>query len=165
MLKRIVMQVRGKITSLFIQALAWLKERLLKPVSNWLAKSTQTFLNVGNLFSRLVQIALNFKVWLANLIIMVQSIKAALINVKVKLIQIGQQLLIIARRIRQLALIVLLPKKDKPVGITKSARLHLKGNKTVQIHTPNPLIQDGLKSQDRANQHRQPAKQASKKGN
>lgn len=165
MLKRIVMQVRGKIIAPFIQALALHKERLLKRVSNWRAKFIQASLNVGNLFSRLVQIVLNFKVWLANLTIVAQSIKAALINVKANLIQIGQQLLIIARRIRQLALIVLLPKKDKPVGITKSARLHLKGNKTVQIHTPNPLIQDGLKSQGLANQHRQPAKQASKKGN
>jgi hypothetical protein len=164
MLKRIVMQLRGKIIAPFIQALVLHKEQLLKRVSNWRVSITQASLNVGNLFNRLVQIALNFKVWLANLTIVAQSIKAALINAKVKLIQIGQQLLIIARRIRQLAITALLPKKGKVVGITKSARLHLKGNKTVQTHTANQLIQDGLKLQGHAKPPLQPAKPKLKKG-
>jgi hypothetical protein len=164
MLKRIVMQLRGKIIAPFIQALVLHKEQLLKRVSNWRVSITQASLNVGNLFNRLVQIVLNFKVWLANLTIVAQSIKAALINAKVKLIQIGQQLLIIARRIRQLAFTARSPKKGKLVGITKSARLHLKGNKTVQIHTANQLIQDGLKYQDHAKPPLQPAKPKLKKG-
>jgi hypothetical protein len=162
MLKRIVMQLRGKIIAPFIQALVLHKEQLLKRVSNWRVSITQASLNVGNLFNRLVQIVLNFKVWLANLTIVAQSIKAALINAKVKLIQIGQQLLIIARRIRQLAFTARSPKKGKLVGITKSARLHLKGNKTVQIHTPNQLIQDGLKLQDHVKPPLQPAKKKQK---
>jgi len=164
MLKRIVMQLRGKIIAPFIQALALHKERLLKRVSNWRVSIIQASLNVGNLFNHLVQTAWSFKALLANLIIQVQSIKAALFNAKAKLTQIGQQLLIIARRIRQLAITALLPKKDKVVGITKSARLHLKENKTVQTHTANQLIQDGLKLQDHAKPPLQPAKPKLKKG-
>jgi hypothetical protein len=164
MLKRIVMQLRGKIIAPFIQALALHKEQLLKRVSNWRVSITQLFLNVGNLFNHLVQTVWNFKALLANLIIQAQSIKAAFINAKAKLTQIGQQLLIIARRIRQLAITALLQRKGKVVGITKSARLHLKGNKTVQIHTANQLIQDGLKYQDHAKPPLQPAKPKLKKG-
>jgi hypothetical protein len=164
MLKRIVMRVHGKIIAPFIQALVLRKEQLWNHAKPLLAKFIQASLNVGNLFRHLVQIALNFKVWLANLIIVAQSIKAALINAKVKLIRIGQQLLIIARRIRQLVITARSPKKGKVVGITKSARLHLKGNKTVQIHTANQLIQDGLKYQDHAKPPLQPAKPKLKKG-
>jgi hypothetical protein len=59
----------------------------------------------------------------------------------------------------QLALIVPLPKKGKPVGITKSARSRLKENKTVPTPTALKSTQDGLKSQGRAKRHRRPAKQ------
>jgi hypothetical protein len=64
----------------------------------------------------------------------------------------------------QLALIVPLPKKGKPVGITKSARSRLKENKTVPTPTAPQSTQDGLKSQGRAKRHRRPAAQVSKKG-
>ena len=64
----------------------------------------------------------------------------------------------------QLALIVPLPKKGKPVGITKSARSRLKENKTVPTPTALQSTQDGLKSQGRAKRHRRPAAQVSKKG-
>ena len=68
------------------------------------------------------------------------------------------------RHRNRLALIVPLPKKGKPVGITKSARSRSKGNKTV----PTPMVlqstQDGLKSQGRAKQRHRHAAQASTKG-
>ena len=59
----------------------------------------------------------------------------------------------------QLALIVPLPKKGKPVGITKSARSRLKENKTVPTPTALQSTQDGLKSAGLAKPLRQPAKQ------
>lgn len=164
MLKRIVMRVHGKITAPFIQALALRKEQLWNHAKPLLAKFIQASLNVGNLFRHLVQIVLNFKVWLVSLTIVAQSIKVALINAKVKLTHLGKQLLTIARRIRQLAFTARSQRKGKVVGITKSARLHIKGNKTVQTHTANPLIQDGLKSQGRVKPHPQPVKQTSNKG-
>lgn len=55
-------------------------------------------------------------------------------------------------------------KKGKPVGITKSARSHLKENKTAQTHTAALLTPDGLKYQGRAKQRHQRAKQELKKG-
>jgi hypothetical protein len=57
-----------------------------------------------------------------------------------------------------------LQKKGKPVGITKSARSRTKGNKTAQTHTASLLTPDGLKSQGRAKQRHQRAKQELKKG-
>lgn len=55
-------------------------------------------------------------------------------------------------------------KKGKPVGITKSARSHLKENKTAQTHTAALLTPDGLKYQGRAKQRHQRAKQELKRG-
>jgi hypothetical protein len=63
------------------------------------------------------------------------------------------------RHRNQLALIVPLPKKGKPVGITKSARSRSKGNKTAQIPTAPQSTPAGLKSAGLAKPLRQPAKQ------
>lgn len=58
MLKRIVMQLNGKMGCLCTQALGLLKERLCNPVSNLLVKFTLAFLNVISRLRQLVNIAL-----------------------------------------------------------------------------------------------------------
>ena len=68
------------------------------------------------------------------------------------------------RHRNQLALIVPLPKKGRPVGITKSARSRTKGNKTAPIPTVLQSTPAGSKSAEVAKQLRQHAKHASKKG-
>jgi len=68
------------------------------------------------------------------------------------------------RRLNRLAHTAQSPKKGKPVGITKSARSHLKENKTAQTPTAPQSTQAGLKSQGHAKRRPQPAKQTSKKG-
>jgi hypothetical protein len=68
------------------------------------------------------------------------------------------------RHRNQLALIVPLPKKGRPVGITKSARSRTKGNKTAPTPTVLQSTPAGSKSAEVAKQLRQHAKHASKKG-
>jgi len=108
---RIVMQLSGKMVSLFTQVLGWLKVQLWNLVSNLRVVFSQISLNVVNLLNRLVKTLLNFKVLLANLIIVVQSIKLVLKRAVTINGQIGQQLLTIARQIPQLVKQAL--KKDK----------------------------------------------------
>jgi hypothetical protein len=108
---RIVMQLSGKMVSLFTQVLGWLKAQLCKLVSNLRVVFSQVSLNVVNLLNRLVKTLLNFKALLANLIIVVQSIKLVLKRAVTINGQIGQQLLTIARQIPQLVKQAL--KKDK----------------------------------------------------
>lgn len=164
MLKHIVTQVSGRLMALSTQALALLKELLLKLVSYLLASCILVFLSVAKLHSLAVRIVSSIKAWLVSLTTVGQLIKAELTNVKAKAIHLGQQLLIIARRIKQLALTALSPKKGKPVGITKSARSRLNVSKTVQTPTAIRSTQAGLKSAAVAKQLRQHVKQASKKG-
>lgn len=57
MLKRIVMQLNGKMGCLFTQALAWLKVQLCKLANNLRVKFTQAYLNVTNRLRQLVNIA------------------------------------------------------------------------------------------------------------
>lgn len=159
MFKHIVTQVSGRLTALFTQVLALLKELLLRLVSYLLASCILVFLSVVKLYNLVVRIVLNIKVWLVSLTKVDQSIKAALTSAKVKVIHLGQLLLITVRKIRQLVPTAQLQRKGKPVGITKSARSHLSVNKTAQTNTVNPLIQDGLKYQGRAKRHRPRAKQ------
>jgi hypothetical protein len=108
---RIVMQLSGKMVSLFTQVLGWLKVQLWNLVSNLRVVFSQASLNVVNLLNRLVKTLLNFKALLANLIIVVQSIKLVLKRAVTINGQIGQQLLTIARQIPQLVKQAL--KKDK----------------------------------------------------
>ncbi len=161
---RIVQQVNGIIINLYTQACSLVKERLLPSASKLLANIIQAFQNVANRLLKLVQIVSNIKVWLVSLTTAAQSIKAVLINVKAKAILLGQQLLTIARRIKQLVHIALSPKKDKPVASTKLARSRSKGSKTAQTRTAPQSTQAGLKSAAVAKQLRQHVKAASKKG-
>jgi hypothetical protein len=108
---RIVMQLSGKMVSLFTQVLVWLKVQLWNLVSNLRVVFSQVSLNVVNLLNRLVKTLSNFKALLANLIIVVQSIKLVLKRAVTINGQIGQQLLTIARQIPQLVKQAL--KKDK----------------------------------------------------
>lgn len=108
---RIVMQLSGKMVSLFTRLWVWLTTQLWNLVSNLRVKFSQVSLNVVNLLNRLVKTLLNFKALLANLIIVVQSIKLVLKRAVTINGQIGQQLLTIARQIPQLVKQAL--KKDK----------------------------------------------------
>jgi len=98
---RIVMQLSGKMVSLFTQVLGWLKVQLWNLVSNLRVVFSQVSLNVVNLLNRLVKTLSNFKVLLANLIIVVQSIKLVLKRAVTINGQIGLQLLTIARQTLQ----------------------------------------------------------------
>jgi hypothetical protein len=77
-------------------------------------------------------------------------------NLRVKSIQVYQS---VASRLSQLVSIVLLQKKGRPVGKTKSARSRTRKSKTAQTHTARRSTQDGLKSAGLAKRLRQPAKQ------
>jgi len=98
---RIVMQLSGKMVSLFTQALAWLTALLWKVVNSLRASYFRLSLSVVNLLNRLVKTLLNFKALLANLIIVVQSIKLVLKRAVTINGQIGLQLLTIARQTLQ----------------------------------------------------------------
>jgi hypothetical protein len=108
---RIVMQLSGKMASLFTRLWAWLTTQLWNHVSNLRVVFFQASLNVASHLNRLVKILSNFKALLANLIIVVQSIKLVLKRAVIINGQIGQQLLTIARQIPQLVKQAL--KKDK----------------------------------------------------
>jgi len=101
MLMRTVMQLSGKMVSLFTQALAWLTALLWKVVNSLRASYFRLSLSVVNLLNRLVKTLLNFKALLANLIIVVQSIKLVLKRAVTINGQIGLQLLTIARQTLQ----------------------------------------------------------------
>jgi hypothetical protein len=108
---RIVMQLSGKMASLFTRLWAWLTTQLWNLVSNLRVVFFQVSLSAANHLNRLVKILSNFKALLANLIIVVQSIKLVLKRAVIINGQIGQQLLTIARQIPQLVKQAL--KKDK----------------------------------------------------
>ena len=111
MLKRIVMQLNGKMASLFTRLWVSLMERLSNLVSNLRVRFSLKYQSAVNLLHRLVTTLLNFKALLANLIIVVQSIKLVLKRAVTINGQIGQQLLTIARQTIQLVKQAL--KKDK----------------------------------------------------
>ncbi len=111
MLKRIVMQLSGRGMARFTQALASLKVRLCKLVSNLRVSFILASLSVANLFNRLVKTLSNFKVLLVSLTTAVQLTKAALKRVVIISGQIGQRLLTIARQTLQR--VNLLRKKGK----------------------------------------------------
>jgi hypothetical protein len=104
---RIVMQVLGRIMAQFLTVYMLIKERLLLLVNNLRVNYTQASLSVGNLWTLLAKILLSFKVLLANLITQAQLIKVGLKHVAITSGQIGQQLLIIARKIHQRVLSLL----------------------------------------------------------
>ncbi len=103
----IVTRLSGRIMALYSQALVWLKVLHYKLVNSLRVNYIRVSLSVVNLWNHLVKILLNFKVLLAHLIIQAQLIKVGLKHVVITSGQIGQQLLTIARQIRQRVLSLL----------------------------------------------------------
>lgn len=165
MLKRIVMQLSGRGMALSIQAWAWLKERLWHHAKRLRVSFILVFLSVANLFNQLVQTVLNIKVWRANLITAVQSIKAGLIIVQAKALQIGSLLATTARQILQHARQPLLQIKDRLVVLIKLVQLRLKGIGCAQTPTDLQSTRTGTKSAVAAKQPLQRATKRSKRGN
>ena len=159
MLGAVLIHLHQKATSLICAVMALITKKLSELLGVLTAQMTQLVILCQRLLSQLVQTVLKIKLLLASLIILAQSIKLELINVKAKVLQIGLRLQTIVAQILQLVPIAHKQKKGKPVGITKSARSHLKENKTAQTHTAALLTPDGLKSQGRAKQRHQRAKQ------
>jgi len=164
MLGAVLTHLLQKATSLICNVTALITKKLLGLLGVLTAQMIQLVVLCQSLLSQLVKTVLKIKLLLASLIILVQSIKLELINVKAKVLQIGSLLQTIVAQILHLVPTAQKQKKGKPVGITKSARSHLKENKTVQTHTAALLTQDGLKSQTHAKQRHQRVKQELKKG-
>jgi hypothetical protein len=98
---RTVMQLSGKMVSLFTQALAWLTALLWKVVNSLRASYFRLSLNVVNLFNQLVSHAQKAKVLLVNLTTQVLLIKSVVTTALVKIWAIGLQLVTIARQTLQ----------------------------------------------------------------
>jgi hypothetical protein len=162
MFMHIVTQISGRLMALFTQVWALLKALLLRLVSNLPASFIRVYQNVANLYLLnllRVQIGSNTSRLRVSLITVGQLIKAALINVKAKVILLGQQLLTTVRQISQSALTVFKQKKDKLVELIKLAPSRLKENKTVQTLMARLLTQAGSKLVGLAKQLPQRVKQ------
>lgn len=160
MLKRIVMQMSGRSMALFIQAWAWLTERLLKVVSNLRVSFILLFLNVG---SQLARIVLKAKQFLAKKTTVDMSCKQEPLTAKQIATQLGLQAQKIAAPIQQPAPTLSLPKKDLAEK-TKSAASHTNANKTAKRRTRNQSTVGGSRSKTHASQPQQRAKSQQKKG-
>jgi hypothetical protein len=144
MLKRIVMQLSGRLTALCTQVLVWLTIRLWNPASSLLVSSIRVFLSAINRLNPLAQMVLNFKAWAVNLTTAVQSIKRVLSTAKAKVIQIGLQLQTIACQIL-LPVTTAFKKSKELVVLIKLAVSRISASKTVLILTVRQWIQAGLK--------------------
>jgi hypothetical protein len=101
MFKRIVTQLSGQLTALSTQALALLKELLLRLASYLLASFILVFLSVANLYNRLVKILSKIKALLVSLTTQVLSINQGLKLVVTTSGQIGQLLVTTVRQTLQ----------------------------------------------------------------
>jgi hypothetical protein len=164
MFTHIVSQISGRITALYTQVLASLKALRCKLVNSLLVNFTQVYQSAGSLCRQVVQTVLSIKAWLVSLITQALSTSRALISAKVKAIRLGLPRLITVLQIHQPAPTASSPKRGRPVGSTKSARSRSRKNKTAQTPMVLQSTPAGLKSQGRAKQRQQPAKQTSKKG-
>jgi hypothetical protein len=153
MLKRIVMQVSGRVMAQFTTVYLRLITCLSRIAKHLLALITQTYLSVLTPLNLLrVQTVSSFKAWVANLTIAVQSIKRVLSTAKAKVIQIGLQLQTTAHQTLQRANLSQLQNKGLVAKI-KLALLRLKGNSYALVHTVRRWIQGGLKLLGAACQH------------
>jgi hypothetical protein len=153
MLKRIAMQLSGRLMALCTQVLAWLTTRLWNPAKHLLVSSTQVFLSAINRLNLLAQMALNFKALLVNLTTVAQSIKPVLTTVKAKSSQIGSQLQTTVRQIL-LPVTTAFKKSKELVALIKLAVSRISASKTVLTLTVRQWIQVGLKLLGIASQHR-----------
>jgi phage-related protein len=148
MFMQIVTQIIGRVTALFSQAYEWTKTQLSMLVSSSLAKFTQAFQSVRNLHLLnllRVQTGLSTNHLIVNLITAEQSIKAALMYVRVRLTLLGQQLLTIALPILQRVSQCLQQTNDKLAALTKLAQSRLSAIGCAQTPMAQRLIQGGEK--------------------
>lgn len=167
MLKRIVMQLSGKMGCLYIQALELLKARLCKPVSNLLVKYTQASLNAINRLRQRVNIALLLnsvhavKMKLAQLLL--NASKIVLTRMELLWIQAGLKYRDNVAQHLQPA--ILLQKLNKKLAaLIKLAQLTIKKAVAVLTRMVARLKVIGLKPQGTANQRQQPAQRQRSKG-
>jgi hypothetical protein len=147
MFVHIVMQLSGKMASLFTQAWALLMACLWSPVKRLPAKFTRLFQNARNLYLMnllCAQTVSNFSRLLVSLITVAQLIKAGLITAKQVLTQIGLQLAITVRQILQRA-VTAIKKTNVLVALMKLVVLHINASKTALTLTVRQWIQAGLK--------------------
>ena len=160
MLKRIVMQLSGKMGCLFTQALAWLKVQVCRLVSNLRVKFTQTYLNVTNRLRQLANIArlqnsvLAVKMKLA--LLLTSASKIVLTRLELLWIQVG--LKYHGNVIQRLRPALLLQKLNKKLAeLIKLVQLAIKKAVAVLTRMVTRLKVIGMKSQETVNQRQQPA--------
>jgi hypothetical protein len=148
MFMHIVTQLSGRIMALCSQALGLIKALLWHPVSNLLASFIQAYQSVRNLHLLnllRVQTGLSTNHLVVNLITAEQSIKAALMFVRAKVLQIGSQLQTTALQILQLVSQCLQQIKDKLAALIKLAQSRLSAIGFAQTPMAQRLIQGGEK--------------------
>jgi len=148
MLMQTVMQIIGRVTALFSQAYVLTKTQLSTLASNLLARFTRISQNVRNLHLLnllRVQTGLSTNHLIVSLITAEQSIKAALMYVRVRLTLLGQQLQTIALQTLQLVSQCLQQTKDKLVALIKLVQSRLSAIGFAQTPMALRLIQGGEK--------------------
>lgn len=160
MLKRIVMQLSGRIMALFTQVLALLTARLWKVVSNLRVSFFLLSLSVGSLSALIVQ---KLKQLVAKRITLAMSCKQEPLIADRTATQLGLQAQKIVAPIQQPVATLSLPKKD-PAEKIKSAASHTNASKTAKRRTRKQLTVGGSRSKGHANQHQQRATSQQKKG-
>lgn len=160
MLKRIVMQLSGRIMALFTQVLALLTARLWKAVSNLRVSFFLLSLSVGSQLARIVQ---KLKQLRAKKTLTDISFNQEPINAKQIATQLGLQAQKIVVQDQQPVATLSLPKKD-PAEKIKSAASHTNASKTAKRRTRKQLTVGGSRSKGHANQHQQRATLQQKKG-
>ena len=150
MLKRIVMQLSGRLTALCTQVLAWLTIRLWNPAKHLLVRSIRKFLSAINRLNPHVRMVLNFKAWAASLTTAAQSTKQGRSTAKAKATQIGSQLQITVHLILQRAATAI-KKINVLVALMKWVVSHINASKIVLTLTVRQWIQAGLRLLGRVN--------------
>ena len=163
MLKRIVMQLSGRGTALFIQASAWLKTQLCKRANNLRVSYILASLSVGNLLRHLVKTLSSFKALAVNLITQALSIKAVLKRAATISGQIGRQLVTTARQTLQRVMKQLKQSKKRVASIKL---VQLVTQKLTRVLTPTGPQSKGVgpKQQDHVRQRRPRAQRQNFKG-
>ena len=160
MLKRIVMQVSGRLMALFTQVLALLKVLLWKVVSSLRASFTHLYLNVA---SQLALIAQKLRLYHAAQIKSDMLLKPEPTYAPAELIHHGSQQLKVAAQLQQ-PVLQAQKQVQRHAERTKSGKFAPKGTGVVAIHTDSQPAAAGTKRKGHANQRRQRATLQRKKG-
>ena len=160
---RTVMQVSGKMVSLFTRLWVWLTTQLWNLVSNLRVRFFRKYQSAVNLFNQLVPLVQKCKALLVNLITQVLSIKLVVTAALTKIWDLGLQL---ATTVRQtLQLVITAFKKNKGlVAKIKSVPSRIKESKIVQTLMAHKWTQAGLKLLGTVRQHQQRAQRQNSKG-